>query len=107
MNPDGPKLSVSYAERGIAFFETSRTKGIIRLGAEPYFAHGVHLNVWDQLHPRCQEITITVSDPDLRHDTAQAVASTFEFTVDVLPDHDKLCRTSTHAAEAFSRHADG
>lgn len=99
------KLSNSYADRGITFFETTRTKGIIRLGSEPYFAHGVHLIVWDQLHPLSQEITITVSEPDLRNDTAQAIASTFEFTVDVLPDHDKLCQMSTHAAEAFSKRA--
>ncbi len=95
----------SSGEGGIAFFETNQTKGIIRLGSGPHSAGIIYLNVWDKQRPLCQEMCIKVSDPTLRNDTARAIASSYVFTIDALPDRDKLIQMSKYAAEAFSNRA--
>ena len=100
------KLSNSYGERGIAFFETDRTKGIIRYGSDPYYSDGIHLIVWDRQWPLCQEITLTIADPQLRKETADAIAASYTFTVTSLPGRDRLLEMAQQAADSFSPSAD-
>lgn len=96
------KLSNSYVQRGIAFFENEQTKGFIRYGSDPYFSDGTHIIVWDKQWPLCQEIALTIPDPQLRKDTAHSIAASYAFTVTSLPDRGSLIEMAEQAVKNFN-----
>lgn len=97
------KAATPYADRDVSLFETPSTKGIIRYGSAEHFPSVTNIAIWDKTNPICQEITITVADPELRDQMAKCIAATYSFKLDVAPDRDKILPLVERAVAAFNR----
>ena len=82
------KVATPYADRDVSLFETPNTKGIIRYGSAQHFPNVTNIAVWDKVNPIFQEITVTVTDDELREHTAACIAASYRFKLDVAPDRD-------------------
>ena len=96
------KVATPYADRDVSLFETPNTRGIIRYGSAEHFPSVTNIAIWDKTNPICQEITITVADPELRGQTATCIAATYSFKLDVAPDRDKLLPLLERAVASFN-----
>jgi len=96
------KAATPYADAQVDYFETPHVKGFIRHGSAQFHPDIINIAVWDNTNHLFQEITITISDPQIRREVANTIAASYRFTVQELPSRDVLVSLAQEAVATFN-----
>ncbi|MEP3479100.1 MAG: hypothetical protein ABJZ55_07635 [Fuerstiella sp.] len=99
------KIATPISANRISFFETKTTKGILRYGSGKYCSNAINLLIWDRKRKLFHDINVTVQDAELRYRVANGIAASYQFSIDVVPEHERMLDLAERAAELFNPNA--